>query len=177
MLLVFSGCSDSRVASTSIFSTEEVYQPPALGSHLPEESPTALPTPSSPAKKLTATLNITPTRICSDNLSFLEDLSYPDGSTVEPRELFEKQWLVENSGSCNWDGGYRIRLVTGSKMGMVEEQALYPARVGYQAVISMIFSAPNEPGAYKSVWQAYNALGQAFGDLIYIDFIVIENGE
>jgi hypothetical protein len=79
---------------------------------------------------------------------------------------------VENNGSCNWDAGYRLKLSGGPDLGAAAEQALFPARSGTQAVIRIVFTAPTEPGAYRSAWQAYSPDGQAFGDLIFIEIQV-----
>jgi hypothetical protein len=57
-------------------------------------------------------------------------------------------------------------------MNAVQEQALYPARAGTNAVIQILFQAPAESGTYRSAWQAYNPDGQPFGDPIFIDIAV-----
>ncbi|MBI3738028.1 MAG: hypothetical protein HY258_03160 [Chloroflexi bacterium] len=114
----------------------------------------------------------TPTPPCTDVLTFVNDLTIPDGTVVTPGQSVDKQWLVTNSGTCNWTAGYRLKLVSGSNMGAAREQALYPARAGTQAVLQIIFTAPNDPGSYRSAWQAFNPDGQAFGDTIYIQIIV-----
>jgi hypothetical protein len=61
----------------------------------------------------------------------------------------------------------------GNALGAVEEQALYPARAGTQAVIRILFQAPDEPGVYRSAWEAVDPEGNAFGDPIYIEIQVI----
>lgn len=113
-----------------------------------------------------------PTPACVSNLSYLEDLTIPDGTQVFAGQSLDKRWLVENTGSCNWDDRYSLRLVSGSSMGASEILALYPARGGIQASIRIELTAPNEPGAYRSAWQAYDPQGQPFGDPIYIDIVV-----
>ncbi len=47
-----------------------------------------------------------------------------------------------------------------------------PARSGSVAPIRMILKAPVTPGGYRTAWQAFNAAGKAFGDVIYIDIVV-----
>ncbi len=139
---------------------------------------TALPTPSLPALVPTETLFssfpviITPTPTCIDGLAFLDDVTIPDYSIVAPGSTLDKQWLVQNSGSCNWDSRYRLRLVGGDALGASPEQALYPARAGMQAALRIIFTAPLEAGEYFSEWQAFDAQGIPFGDPIYVDVIV-----
>ncbi len=113
-----------------------------------------------------------PTPGCSANLLFLQDLTVPDGTVVPPRSSLDKQWLVQNVGSCNWDNRYRIRFLDGDPLGAPTEQALYPARSGSQAVIRMIFTAPADAGNYLSEWRAYDADNIAFGDTFFIKFTV-----
>jgi hypothetical protein len=111
---------------------------------------------------------------CSDGLTFLNDLTIPDGTVVRAGDQLDKRWLVENSGNCNWMSDYRLRLVSGPAMDVPVEQALYPARGGVQAELRMVFTAPAEAGLYRSAWQAYNSQGEAFGDPFFIE-VVVEN--
>jgi predicted small lipoprotein YifL len=120
----------------------------------------------------TQALPATPAPVCIDGLRYQEDLSIPDGTQVSAGQTLDKRWQVENTGSCNWDERYRVQLIAGSEMGAAPQQALYPARSGTQAVIRMLFTAPNEPGAYRSAWQAYTPQGNPFGDPFFIEVIV-----
>jgi hypothetical protein len=118
----------------------------------------------------------TPTPACQDGLRFLVDITVPDGTIVAPGDRIDKQWQVENSGTCNWDGRYRLRRISGPALQAPDEQALYPARSGTQAVIRILLVAPAEPGTYRSAWQAYDPLGQPFGDPIFVEILVSSAG-
>jgi len=139
---------------------------------------TELATPSLPALIPTETLIssfpvvLTPTITCIDGLAFVDDLTIPDYTLVAPGSMLDKQWLVQNSGSCNWDGRYRLRLVGGDALGAFPEQALYPARAGMQATLRIVFTAPLEAGEYFSEWQAFDARGISFGESFLIRIIV-----
>lgn len=115
---------------------------------------------------------LTSTPDCVDNLRFVEDITIPDGSRVSSGEIIDKRWQVENAGTCNWDHRYRLRLLEGTALGVLEEQALYPARAGTQVEIRILFEAPTEPGIYRSAWEAVDPQGNAFGDPIYIEIQV-----
>ncbi|MEN8240378.1 MAG: NBR1-Ig-like domain-containing protein, partial [Chloroflexota bacterium] len=80
----------------------DYYLPPTL-SHHPTEIPLATPTEIQP----------TATPYCENDLTFIEDVNYPDNTEVTPGTLVDKIWLVENSGTCSWDSQYRIRFVEG----------------------------------------------------------------
>lgn len=109
---------------------------------------------------------------CLDNLNYLEDLNIPDRMVVTPGQILDKRWQVENTGSCNWDEQYHLRLISGKSLGAAAEQPIDPAPRGTQAVLRIRFTAPFEPGDYRSTWQAYNPQGKPFGDPIFIEVIV-----
>jgi hypothetical protein len=110
---------------------------------------------------------------CQNQLKFLDDLTIPDGSEVEPGQKMVKRWLVKNSGSCNWDQTYSLLLISGLSLGAETDQQLYPARQNTESVVEIIFSAPDNPGRYNTWWQASDPDGNRFGDPIYMDIAVI----
>jgi len=105
---------------------------------------------------------------CINNLSYISDLTVLDGTSIAYGATIDKQWMVQNSGTCNWNAEYRLRHVGGAALGAPEEIALYPARSGTQATIQIFFTAPFTDGEYESGWQAFDPAGFAFGDEIYI---------
>ncbi len=114
-----------------------------------------------------------PSPACTASLAFLEDITIPDGTTVNQGEILDKRWLVENNGSCNWDHRFSLRLIAGPNMATQTEYALFPARSGTQAEIRILFTAPQDPGAQRSAWQAYDPKGNLFGDPIFVEVVVI----
>lgn len=107
------------------------------------------------------------------NLTFVDDLTIPDGDFVTYGATIDKQWLVQNSGTCNWDDKYRLRHIGGGELGAPEEIMLYPAKSGAQAVIQINFTVPFTDGEYESAWQAFDSVGLAFGDPVYIRVNVV----
>ena len=162
LCLIFITCN---LAGCSALETEQPtpYRPPTVA------VPTQPPVPTSTALPPTATPALPP---CQDNLTFKEDLTVLDGTYVDRNVVLDKRWKVENSGTCNWDENYRFVLVDGPAMDTNPEQALFPARSGAEVVIRLVFIAPDEPGLYRSAWQAINPNGEAFGELIFIEIIV-----
>ena len=136
--------------------------------------PASLSSPTSNLERPTATQTTilpvapTPTSICTNNLVFIRDVTIPDGSAESPGSTLDKQWLVQNSGDCNWNASYRLRLISGNALGASSEQALYPARADTQATLRILFTAPQEAGEYISEWQAFDENGIAFGKSFFI---------
>lgn len=169
MTLVLVSCQTAHEKANQATTAEVFYIPPT--SPQTTEKPFATPIPSKTSIIQTVQTNVF-NSICSDGLLFIQDLTIPDGTQVQPGELLDKRWEVENSGSCNWDNNYRVRLIAGPAMGASEELALYPARSGTRAIIRMIFTAPIEPDRYRSAWQAYNSQEEPFGDPFFIEINV-----
>jgi len=114
----------------------------------------------------------TPTVSCVDSLRFIADQTIPDGTEVERGATLDKVWEVENSGTCNYDERYRLKLIAGDELGAKPEQALFPARSGTRFEIHIRFIAPMEVGNVRSAWQAFDPQGNPFGDPIYIEIVV-----
>jgi hypothetical protein len=132
-----------------------------------------VPTPSAESVSVPTLVLPSPTPPCSDGLSYIQDLSIPDGSTMAPGELIDKRWQVSNSGTCNWDERYRLTLVSGDSMGADASLPLYPARAGTEATLRILFTAPQAAGTYECQWQALNPDGVPFGDSFYMQIVVV----
>lgn len=171
-LLGSSACAPVATPSTGLF-VPPAAQP--LPSATSQAAPTLLletPLASPPAASSPVAVPTTATVACTNNLTFNQDLTIPDGSAVQPGSQIDKQWLVTNSGTCSWDASYRFSFVGGDTLGAAAEQALYPARAGTQAVLRILFTAPLEAGTYQSAWQAFSPDGSAFGDAVYMTILV-----
>ena len=145
------------------------FIPPSLP---PDITPQILVNRTPTPTKLSIEVRPSPTLDCTDILSFMDDLTIPDGTVVKPNEAIDKRWQLANSGTCNWDNRYKIVMVSGPTMGGEAEQDLFPARSGTQFILRMKLTAPNEPGVYRSAWQASGPQGKNFGDLFFIEIVV-----
>jgi hypothetical protein len=160
LILLSSGCGagPQRLAPEA---NEPLFTPPTL---IPTAAPTSAFTPTAEGG--------TDQQDCVNNLIFTNDLTVPDGTLFAPGARIDKQWQVENNGTCNWDERYSLRLVAGDALGADKEQALFPARAGSQAVVRMEFNAPSELGTHRSAWQAFGPDGRPFGDAFYLEIMV-----
>jgi hypothetical protein len=162
-------------AACSPASTPTPFRPPTAQAPLIEPTFIIQPTQEIVAIGSTPLPTVFPTvnpAECTNNLTFLEDLTIPDNMFATFGLALDKQWLVQNSGTCNWNAAYRLRNIGGAALGAPEESALYPARAGTQATLRILFTAPFAEGVYESAWQALDANGNPFGDPIYIRIAV-----
>jgi hypothetical protein len=150
-----------------------LFRPPSPRPGPAAPIPTGTPEPPATGQNPTAAV-ATSTPPCLDGLTFVQDLTFPDGTLVSPGDRIDKQWQVTNSGTCDWDARYRLRFTGGNLLDASAEQALYPIRAGASGVLSIAFSAPAESGTYQSQWQAFDPGGIPFGDSIYLDVMIGE---
>jgi hypothetical protein len=140
---------------------DPMFLPPTL---VPTAKPTSAPTISVDEGTKAAA--------CTDILTYVQDISIPDGTVVNPNAAIDKAWEVKNSGTCDWVDGYLVKWIGGSKVGGENEQPLVSAKAGSSVNINMNLKAPAAPGKYRSAWQAVNPQGFPFGDAFYIEFVV-----
>lgn len=137
--------------------------------------PTTTPLPVLTTPTRIETITVTPTEgPCTSALTFIDDVTVEDGTSFAPGASIDKQWLVSNSGTCDWNPAYKLKWVGGNTLGVAEEQPLYPAKAGTQATLRILFVAPAEPGTYQSTWQAVDQSGNLFGDTVFME-ILVEN--
>ncbi len=110
---------------------------------------------------------------CINDLKFVSDLTIPDGTSITYGATIDKQWQVQNSGTCNWDSRYSLRFVKGAQLGAPDSLALYPAKSGTTVTLQITFTAPFTDGDYESAWQAFDPNGVAFGELVYMRITVV----
>jgi hypothetical protein len=84
----------------------------------------------------------------------------------------DNHWIVHNSGSCNWERRYRIRLINADVLDAAIKTSIFPARAGMRVTPRIIFNAPQEPGTYFSEWQAFDPNGIPFGPPFFMNVIV-----
>lgn len=167
-LLLFSGLLLSLMLALAACNTP-VQQTATTEPFKPIPPPTRTPEPTRDPIAPTATYD--PDN-CRPVLRWLSDVTLPDGSIVEAGEVLDKQWEVENSGTCNWEEGYTLRQVDGDKLGSPESMPLVPARAKTTVILRVELKAPQESGRYTAAWQAFNHNDQPFGDQVFVEFVV-----
>jgi hypothetical protein len=143
-------------------------------------SPTAVPTNTPVPATNTPLPTATAITYC-DWVSFVKDVTIPDGSILDPGETFTKTWRLKNRGTCTWTPEYMLVYTSGSQMGGTTAVRL-PGYVspGQTVDVSVPLVAPDKNGKYVGYWMLRNASGTLFGygdkanQAFYVDIKVKE---
>lgn len=111
---------------------------------------------------------------CVLDAAFLEDVTLPDGTVVQPNQALHKTWRIRNTGTCDWELGASLVFVSGSLMSATNTVLIPPTRSGETADIVVNLTAPAENGSYTGLWRLQSTDGTLFGTLL---FVAINVGE
>jgi hypothetical protein len=100
----------------------------------------------------------TPTPSCHDSALFVEDVTYPDHTRLDPGEKFTKTWKLQNTGNCTWTG-YTVAFVSGDKMSAPETVTVPETESQAEVEISVELTAPSEDGSYTGNFELRDAKG------------------
>jgi ABC-type amino acid transport substrate-binding protein len=127
------------------------------------DDPLATPPPSESAA--------TPGLAC-DSMTFVADLTIPDGTYMEPGQSFTKSWRLRNTGSCAWNDSYTFVFVQGDPMDGETQSIQGSVAPGETYDMSVPMVAPTTPGSYGGLWQMVNGEGVAFGTRVWVQIVV-----
>lgn len=141
---------------------DEQQQPPPVDQPSPTETQQPPPV-DPPAASLTPSFTATETPC--DQMSFVKDVSIPDGTEFAPGESFTKTWRLKNTGSCTWTSGYSLVFDSGDAMGAPATVQLTTGTVAPEQEIdvSVELTAPDDPGEYQGDFKLRNPGGIIFG--------------
>jgi hypothetical protein len=129
------------------------------------QGPTATQAATS-ASGATAT-STTPTQVAipCDRASFVEDVTYKDGTEVAPGATFVKTWKLRNTGSCTWNSSYAVVFVRGDSLGAPASVQLTTGSVApnQEVEVSVAMRAPETPKEYEGRWRLRNSSNEIFG--------------
>ena len=124
--------------------------------------PTPPPSVSTPA----------PPQIPCDSMSFVADLTVPDGTQMNPGQNFTKTWRIKNTGSCTWNSSYKFAFVQGNSMGGQPQSINGSVAPNQNYDMSVPMIAPTTPGTYAGWWQMVNAQNVPFGTRVWVEIVV-----
>ena len=110
-------------------------------------------------------------------MAWVADLTYNDKNMTNPPlmapgQSFVKGWRVRNSGSCTWDGRYRLAYAYGNtpeaRMGgqPAPVNGVVPPGGVYDFYVPL--TAPLTPGVYQGFWQMVSSTNAPFGQRIWV---------
>jgi uncharacterized protein YkwD len=105
---------------------------------------------------------------CTDSAAFVNDVTVPDNTKIEPGKSFVKTWQVKNTGTCTWGPDYRLVFALGEKMGAPDSSPIAITAPAEDTVISVELTAPNQSASFRADFQLLNPAGEA---------IPIDNGK
>jgi hypothetical protein len=95
-------------------------------------------------------------------LSYVADVTIPDGAALQPGEAFVKTWRVRNTGTTTWGPGYALAFFSNDKLDGPDSVPLPPVKPGDVAELSLLLTAPQAPGPHKSTWKGRDPQGRFF---------------
>lgn len=100
--------------------------------------------------------------IPGDALTFVADVTIPDGTVMAPQQMFEKTWRIRNSGTVPWKGRWLAR--DGALAG--HEHPMSPPNIliantspGQEIEITMPMRAQPRRGASQVHWKMVDEQG------------------
>ena len=190
-LMLLSACGSSNENTTPMTPPEQI-QTMAVATFASGLTQTAIALPTetpSPSPTITSTLvpsNTVETAPTQDGesqptvscyrLAFVSDVTIPDNTTMAPGEIFTKTWRVQNSGSCAWEIGFNFKLTYGDSMDSAALTLSKGISPGEETDLSIVMTAPNDPGSHQGNWRMTTSNGTFFGDEVYVLIIVSDSG-
>jgi len=126
----------------------------------------AKPIPQSVIYKIETSKNPIPTFKAS-NISE----SLKDGYKTTPGTIFEKVWVIKNTGTNTWPQSTEFKMVQGDPIEATADHvgAVKPGEI---VNIKVIIKAPQKAGRYASFFKLTHSKNITFGEKPWIDFIV-----
>jgi hypothetical protein len=104
--------------------------------------------------------------------STLVSETIPSGSKFSPGQTFTKTWLIQNSGTCEWTGSFKIFFIGGDLLGSDTTKIRQIVGPGQNATIFLDMTAPATAGKVTSSWQMMSDTGKLFGQIFVISIVV-----
>jgi uncharacterized protein YkwD len=126
-----------------------------------EVPPTVAAPPTATLTNPTITPNASATSsACVDAATFVDDVTIPDYTHLDPRQTFTKTWRIKNTGTCTWSSGYSAVYSSGDHLGVKDSIALGDTSPGATLDISVDMAAPPSDGTYKIFYQLEDPAGK-----------------
>jgi hypothetical protein len=118
LILAFGACN-LPVQSSQPQNEQQSQEPPADQETDPQEEPASEEPPTEPEQDPVTqpeteteeagdeeTVTEEPVSDCTPDSEFVDDITIPDGTLVEPGETITKTWRIRNDGTCTWTSAF-----------------------------------------------------------------------
>lgn len=105
---------------------------------------------------------------CKLSATFIEDVTIPDNTLVNPGSALIKTWRLRNTSECNWETGYQLTYIEGEQLGGPDSVTVAPTVRDAAVDISVPFTAPSSSGVYTSTWRMRAPDGTTFGNRVFM---------
>ena len=125
-----------------------------------------------PATTLALKTPLATSQASCDNMTYVADVTIPDGYTAAPGELMYKTWSVKNLGPCKWNQDYALGFGYGG--AGTDWNTTQPVNLtsvvnpGDTIEITVSLEAPKKSGTYGAYFRMMNAKGFFFGSYLTI---------
>ena len=101
---------------------------------------------------------------CADSI-FIQDITVPDGTVEKANTIFQKIWRMQNTGTCDWAGGFKFAFAYGTKLGTGNYTITLASAVpaGGSKDFGLKLTAPSVPNIYTGCWKMQTDQGYWFG--------------
>jgi len=171
------GTIQAEITQSALLTPSATIVPPPTATPLPIPTQPLTSAPTIPANA-SGSAPALPAE-SPDNLLFLQDITFPDGTFVWQNERFTKTWNIENNGTTTWDTSYTLVYWDSDpkdqemfQEGQEVIPIINPVEPGNQLTISVKMTAPAALGTYVNYYRMVNGEGQAFGDSLYVQIRV-----
>lgn len=161
---------EAKYVLTAAAFTPTPQPPPPTDTAVP--LPEATATATLPPVAVITNAEGTQVELC-DSLTYVADVTVPDGTIMSPGQDFLKTWRVKNTGACPWGAGYV--LTYGGYSNRMAGQFVALTEViqpGQEVEVSVQFKAPDQAGEYLSAWTMQNPQGVTFPEIVFIKIVV-----
>ncbi|MBN1487121.1 MAG: hypothetical protein JW981_05720 [Anaerolineae bacterium] len=152
--------NDTQIAiAIALTQTAAAIAPPTTPA--PTFTPAQILTPPTPTPDVT---NTPGAQGCTNNYTFIADVTIPDGTSINPGKSFIKTWRVKNSGTCTWDSTYQWVFSKGTQMNgnsTIPIEGTVAPGAEYQFSVNLV--APTAAGKHSGEWRITDNSGAPFG--------------
>ena len=156
--------ADSTLNSTPVATTDSPVEVLPASTAATISTPIAVSIPAAPLSKPMA--------------RFVRDVTFPDGTSVQPGSIFLKTWRIRNDGPHSWPDKVVLTCAGGDSLSAVDVALPVDSlSAGSEAEITLQLSAPERTGRHVAYFRMKTSEGVYFGQRLWADIRVIDDDQ